>query len=166
MLAFAVPMITQLTDSELEELKSLDRLRQKDSRKKMRLQYLSIKKSALSFRYGENDLPRAFYDFIEDHGIQRKSSILLWAADWEQGINPLFGEILSQDERFYKFDFDFSKRGDSIIECSEWEDITDNKNLNVNNKGIPKTHDRIALEVLRELNSEQSLPADARTSRG
>ena len=84
-----------------------------------------------------------------------KSSILLWASDWEEGINPLFGEILSQDEKFYKFDFDFSKKGDSIIECLKREDITDKKNLNVNNKGIPKTHERIAIEVLRELNSEQ-----------
>ena len=158
-------MITQITDSELEELRALDRLRQKDSRKKMRLQYLNIKNYALIFRFGEKDLPIAFYDYIDGRGIQRKSSILLWAADWEQGINPLFGEILSQDERFYKFDLDFSKMGDVIIECSEWEDITDNKNLNANNKGIPKTHERIALEVLRELNSEQSLPAHARTSR-
>jgi hypothetical protein len=110
-------MITQLTDSELEELGTLDRLRQKDSRKKMRLHYLKIKRSALSFRFGERDLPSAFYDFMENRGIQIKSSILLWAADWEEGINPLFGEILSQDEKFYKFDFDFSKKGDSIIEC-------------------------------------------------
>jgi hypothetical protein len=148
-------MITQLTDSELEELGALDRLRQKDSRKKMRLNYLKIKRSALSFRFGKRDLPSAFYDFIENRGIQMKSSILLWAADWEEGINPLFGEILSQDERFYKFDFDFSKNENSIIECCEWEDVTDKKKLGVHNKGIPKTYDRIALEVLRELNSEQ-----------
>lgn len=100
----------------------------------MRLDYLRIKKGALEFRFGERDLPSAFYEFIETHGIDTRHLILISAANWTQGINPLFGEILSQDERFFKYDLDFTKNGKAIIECLEWEDITKSKNLDISNK--------------------------------
>ena len=85
-------------------------------------------------------------------GIKIQCSILISAANRTQRINPLFGEILTQDKRFYEYNLDFSSKGDKLIECLEWEEITSKKNLKVSNKGVPKTNDRIALEVLRELN--------------
>ncbi len=60
-------MEKQLSQSELEELNFLERLRQKNSRKIMRLEYLRTKRAAFCFRYGKKDLPSAFYDFLDSH---------------------------------------------------------------------------------------------------
>lgn len=148
-------MITQLTDNESAELKLLEQSRRKDTRQMTRMHYLEIKRLALEFRFGERYLAPAFYNFIEARGIIQKSAILLDAGNWDQDNNSLYGEILTHDERFYKFDLEISEAGDQVIECVEWEDVTAKKNLGATNRGVPKSYYRIAIEVLRELNSDQ-----------
>ncbi len=148
-------MITQLTDDESAELRLLEQMRRKDTRQMTRMHYLEIKRLALEFRFGERYLASAFYDFIETRGIRQKSAILLSADNWDEDINSLFGEILTQDERFYKFDLEISEAGDQVVECIEWEDVTEKRNLGFSNKGVPKSYYRLAIEVLRDINNDQ-----------
>ncbi|WP_269522624.1 hypothetical protein [Coraliomargarita parva] len=148
-------MKRSLTPQENEERERLDRIRAKDPNETVRLHELNVLQSALEFRYGKRNLPKAFYDFLELKGIEIEGSILISAADWEQGTNPLFGEILSQEEKFYSYDLDFTKDGTGLLEENEWIEVTEEKNLREHNRGVPKTYYKIAVEVLRKLRSEQ-----------
>lgn len=68
------------------------------------------------------------------------------------GIPRLFGVLLTQSERFIKFELDTDEHHRVVVEAETWCDVTERQNLSRHNRGIGAGEGALAIKVLREFN--------------
>lgn len=95
-------------------------------------------------------IPGALQQIGTRNGIDWGKSIILDLEIDYPGMPELFGALLSQDERFIRFEIDVAPD----IQVYRWEDVTAAQNCKVRNKGIGMGQGALAIKVLRELNAE------------
>lgn len=82
-----------------------------------------------------------------ERGIQWERSIVIELGIDFPGMPSIFGELVTQDQRFIAFEIDMT--GAVLVE--RWEDITNVQNFNEHNRGTGVGRGALALKVLREL---------------
>ena len=106
----------------------------------------SLLKEAQYWR--EHGAPEALSICAKERGIQWDKSIVIQLEIDFPGMPDLFGILLTQNERFIRFEIELDNPPNSC----QWEDITDKQNYHQHNRGIGIGSGAIAIEVLRKLN--------------
>lgn len=78
------------------------------------------------------------------------SSIIIELDIDYPGMPSLFGVLLTQQERFIKFEIEAEQSGHEVY---EWCDITASQNLGAHNRGTGIGDGALAIQVLRALNA-------------
>ena len=65
------------------------------------------------------------------------------------GMPSLWGVLLTQDERFIRFEIDT----DPSVKVYQWEDVTATQNLSEHNRGTGIGDGALAIRILRDLNA-------------
>lgn len=94
--------------------------------------------------------PEALRLCAEERGLQWNQSIVINIEIDFPGMPDLFGILLTQHERFIRFEIELSE----MPHVGQWEDITDKQNCNLHNRGIGIGHGALAIKVLRSLHSQ------------
>lgn len=68
------------------------------------------------------------------------------------GMPRLFGQLLTSEGRFIRFEMETDVQHLVVEGEVEWDDVTDEQNLSPHNRGIGAGLGAIALKVLEELN--------------
>jgi hypothetical protein len=109
----------------------------------------SLRKTALYWR--KNGVPEAMVVLGKARNIDWDSSIILKLEIDFPGMPRLFGLLLSQNERFVRFEVDTDEQHRLPVEIEAWDDVTDEQNVLEHNQGIGAGYGALALKVLREL---------------
>jgi hypothetical protein len=110
----------------------------------------SIRESAIAWR--AKGVPEALKSVGDIKGIDWLKSIVVDLDIDFPGMPRLFGVLLSQDERFFRFEIDTDPDHQLVENIDVWEDVTAAQNLSPHNRGTGMGRGAIALKVLRELN--------------
>lgn len=95
-------------------------------------------------------VPEALQLSAQQRGVDLSKSIVVSLDIDFPGMPSLFGVLLTQDERFIKFEIDTDKAKPEVY---EWLDITNSQNLRKHNRGIGVGDGALAIQLLRELNA-------------
>ena len=99
-------------------------------------------------------IPKPLEQVLREKGINIDKSIIL---NYEQdflGISTDEGIVLTTDGIFYEFDADLNTDRTKLIELYSFTDVSEKFEIDEHKKGIGKTYGFLAIEVLKELNSE------------
>lgn len=124
----------------------------------------SIRGNAVSWR--TKGVPEALKLSGERHGINWLKSIVVDLAIDFPGMPKLFGVLLTQDERFIRFEIDTDPEHRRIESIDLWEDVTAEQNFSLHNRGTGVGRGALALKVLREMNDERPNTSLERTREG
>lgn len=108
----------------------------------------SIQKEAEYWR--THPVPEALLLSAEQRGVDLSSSIIIELDIDYPGMPSLFGVLLTQQERFIKFEIEAEQSGPEVY---EWCDITASQNLGAHNRGTGVGDGALAIQVLRALNA-------------
>jgi len=97
----------------------------------------------------EHGVPEALRICGEQRGVQWHKAIVVGLDQDFPGMPSLFGVLLTQDERFIRFEIDT----ESDVQVYQWEDITAAQNLNEHNRGTGVGYGALAIKILRHLNA-------------
>lgn len=89
--------------------------------------------------------------YAEAQGVDWAATVVL-ALDIDfPGMCSLFGQLLTQDERFIDFEMDTDAAHQQVetVEC--WQDVTSSLNHSTRNRGTGQGFAAIARQVRREL---------------
>lgn len=95
-------------------------------------------------------VPEALGLAARQRGVDLSRAIIVSLDIDFPGMPSLFGVLLTQDERFIKFEID---AGPSEPEVYEWLDITASQNLGEHNRGIGVGDGALAIRLLHALNA-------------
>jgi hypothetical protein len=112
----------------------------------------SIRGNAVSWR--TKGVPEALKLSGEQKGIDWGRSIVVDLDIDFRGMPRLFGVLLSQDERFIRFEIDTDSGHRRVESIDLWEDVTAEQNLSLHNRGTGVGRGALAIKILRELNDE------------
>jgi len=112
----------------------------------------SVLKTAEYWR--QTPLPLALQSCGEERGIVWSNSIVLKLEIDFPGMPRLFGQLLSQHERFVAFEIETDQSHRVVESVDVWTDVTGDQNMSLHNSGTGIGHGAIALKVLRALNTE------------
>ena len=84
-----------------------------------------------------------------ERGVQWERSIVIELGIDFPGMPSIFGELVTQDERFIAFEIDTTGE----VHVEQWEDVTGAQNFNEHNRGVGVGRGALALGVLRHLNA-------------
>ena len=99
-------------------------------------------------------LPLALKTSGEERGVVWEKSIVVDLDIDFPGMPPLFGLLLTQDERFISFEIDTDPDHRLVVSVEMWKDVTSEQNLSFRNRGAGAGYGALAVKVLRELNTE------------
>jgi hypothetical protein len=99
----------------------------------------------------KNALPKALKEVGEARGIVWARSIVVDLDLDFPGMPQLFGLLVTQDERFVRFELSTDETHEVLESIDEWADVTSKQNLNPKNPGIGAGFGALAIKVLREL---------------
>lgn len=138
----------------MRDIEFLKKKRQVNVQEQNSLTKHTIMQFAVDFRKSRN-LPEALIKFFEENGIDTNLSILTWHDTMSFGgsTEAYRGEWLTQDKQFYSYEITLDPNDEFIDDVLQWENITDEVDLNQHSKGIGKTSGWLCIEVLNELNS-------------
>jgi hypothetical protein len=91
---------------------------------------------------------------LERDVLWQRSIVISLDLDFP-GMPSLFGVLVTQDERFIRFVIDTDAQHSEVRSIDEWEDITEEQNLNRHNRGFGSGTGALAIKVLREINAEE-----------
>lgn len=135
---------------KLEELKLK---RQLNVNEQILLKKHYIQEKAKFWR--EKELPEPIKSLLEEYSINSDTCIvlqydqdLIWGSTDE-------GLLLTEEGRFYEFDADLTKDKSKLIELYSFIEVTAQYSIKDKVKGCGKTEGFIAMEVLKELNSNK-----------
>ena len=138
-----------LSSREAEELERLSRFKQLDTKEKIRKWELEIKKNLKNDREHGWEMPVCGIEFVKGKGIKIEESYL-YENGWTYDIpNNYEGIIITCEGRAFGFEFEYSKDSSEILESKFW-DATADMNFTDHNRGIPKSRERVALEILKK----------------
>ena len=84
-----------------------------------------------------------------ERGIQWDRSIVIELGVDMPGIPSIFGELVTQDQRFIAFEIDTTDE----VRVERWADVTGVQNFNEHNRGTGVGRGALALKVLHDLNA-------------
>lgn len=84
-----------------------------------------------------------------ERGVQWERSIVIELGVDFPGMPSIFGELVTQDQRFIAFEIDTTAE----VQVERWADVTGVQNLNEHNRGTGVGRGALALRVLRDLNA-------------
>jgi hypothetical protein len=102
--------------------------------------------------YWRHAWPPALLAFATERGVDPANSIVVELDIDFPGMPRLFGVLLTQTERFIKFEIDTDEHHWVVVEVETWSDVTERQNLSRHNRGIGVGEGALAIKVLRELN--------------
>ena len=111
-------------------------------------------------------IPSALRNVGLARGIDWDRSIIVDLHIDYPGVSNLFGMLLSQDERFIRFDIDADEKHETILTVFEWADCTAEQNLNAHNRGTGMGKGALALLIRREILGLPPPATPARTKAG
>ena len=88
-----------------------------------------------------------------ERGVSWDKSIVIDLDIDFPGMPPLFGLLLTQDEKFVYFEVDTDERHERLERVECWDDVSEKQNMNIHNRGIGAGRGALALKVLHELNA-------------
>lgn len=91
-----------------------------------------------------------------ERGIDWAKSIVIELDIDFPGMAPLLGYLLSQDERFIRFEIDTDEAHQVFKAVEWWEDVTGRQNLSLHNRGIGAGRGALAIKVLHEFNAPKN----------
>lgn len=94
-------------------------------------------------------VPEALQACAHEHGVDLSMAIVLDLEIGFPGMPHLFGELLTPDGRFIRFEIDVDE---GRIDVNQWRDVTAEQNLGENNRGTGVGRGALALRLLHELN--------------
>jgi len=110
----------------------------------------------------QTPLPLALQSCGEGRGVVWSKSIVLKLDIDFPGMPRLFGQLLSQNERFVAFEIDTDQSHCVVEHVDSWTDVTADQNMSLHNPGTGMGHGAIALKVLRALNTLTSAISEDR----
>lgn len=120
--------------------------RQRNVQQQNTLVAQSLRSCAIYWR--EHGIPDALRICGEQRGVCWERSMIIHLETDCPGMPDLIGNILTQDERFIRFEMDTTPS----VELYEWKDTTASENCNVHNRGIGMGHGALAIMILHEMN--------------
>ncbi|MGJ7529684.1 hypothetical protein [Variovorax sp. GB1P17] len=84
-----------------------------------------------------------------ERGVRWEKSIVVELGIDFPGMPSIFGELVTQDQRFIAFEIDTTLE----VQVEQWEDVTHAQNFNEHNRGTGIGRGALALRILRELNA-------------
>jgi len=84
-----------------------------------------------------------------ERGIEWGRSIVIELGIDFPGMPSIFGQLVTQDQRFIAFEIDTTDE----VRVVQWKDITSVQNFNEHNRGTGVGRGALALRVLRELSA-------------
>jgi len=119
----------------------------------------SIRDGAIYWR--REMLPEALKVSGEERGVVWAKSIVVELDIDFPGMPAIFGLLVTQNERFIRFEID-TDSGHQLVKAVEtWNDVTAAQDLSLHNRGTGAGHGALALKVLRELNADATEPPPA-----
>jgi RNAse (barnase) inhibitor barstar len=109
---------------------------------------------ATATRWRTNALPGALKSAGEDRGIDWSKAIILKLEINFPGMPELFGQLLSQGERFIDFEISTEPEHHIALKVESWIDVTGEQNISLHNPGTGVGRGALALKVLHRLNHE------------
>jgi hypothetical protein len=128
------------------------RQRQHNVQEQNALDEQAVLKTAEFWR--QTPLPLALQSCGEERGVVWSKSIVLKLDIDFPGMPRLFGQLLSQHERFIAFEIDTDQSHSVIESVDAWTDVTADQYVSLHNPGTGIGRGAIALKVLRALNTE------------
>jgi hypothetical protein len=114
----------------------------------------SMLKSARYFR--EHGVSRGVEKFFLEHNIDINAAAIIFALTdgYMMGFSfGIRGLIVTEKERFFSFELELDSSLNEVVFVHEFEEVTAEQNLILNNKGSGKGNGQIALDVLRTVNA-------------
>lgn len=128
----------------------MDHQRQHNVQEQNALVEASIRDTAMTWR--DKGVPEALRISGDRKGIDWLKSIVVELDIDFPGMPRLFGLLLSQDERFVRFEIETDRDHRCVENIEVWRDVTAEQNLSIHNRGTGVGRGALALKVLRELN--------------
>ena len=98
-------------------------------------------------------IPEPLRVYAASHGVQWDRSIIIFLEIDFPGMPQLFGLLLTQDEKFIRFEISTDEKHTSMESVDRWDDVNQEQNLGQHNRGTGFGKGALALKVLRDLNS-------------
>ncbi len=98
-----------------------------------------------------NGLPKALIKVFKEKGIIDEKYIIV---KYEQNFPGCSTDVITENERFIKFEMDLSENRDELIELYLWDDITCTVEIENSKRGKGASWGYLALKVLNTLNGE------------
>lgn len=113
-----------------------------------------IRSTATYWRHSE--LPEALRVHGQRRGIEWSRSIIVRLDIDFPGMPRLFGLLLTQDERFIRFELDTDEAHRLVESADEWLDVTADQNIETRNRATGVGNGALAIRILHELNADMS----------
>ncbi|WP_431052210.1 hypothetical protein [Roseateles sp. L2-2] len=97
--------------------------------------------------------PVALRQVAQERGVDCDRAIVIRLEIDFPGMPRLFGQLLTSEVRFIRFEMETDARHLVVEGDVEWNDVTDEQNLSSQNRGFGAGAGAIALRVLEELNA-------------
>lgn len=120
-------------------------------------QQVAITKAAIrraATWYRSNPVPLPVRQLFDQHGLNIANGIFVELSDREHELDCSFGTFVTEEGRFIDFDIDVTQANDAIVAINEFRDVTHTLDICGRKPGVGATKPFLALEVLRELNSD------------
>ncbi len=127
---------------------------QRNVQQQNELKFESMLKTARYFR--EHGVSRGAEIFFAGHNIDINTSAIIFAQTdgYMMGFRCGFGGlIVTEQQRFFSFELEMDSSLNEIVFVHEFEEVTADQNLSLNNKGNGKGSGALALEILGAVNA-------------
>ncbi len=136
------------------DIEKLKKKRQLNVQEQNALEEYRILSAATYWR--ENGIPNGLIKVLNDYNINHDKSIFLNYQQYFPDCYTDEGIVVTEDERFIKFEMDLSADRENLKELYLWNDITNRIEVNSSVRGIGATWGYLALKALSKLNGDES----------
>jgi hypothetical protein len=110
---------------------------------------------ATATQWRANPIPVALKSAGEERGIDWSKAIILKLEINFPGMPELFGQLLSQGERFIDFEISTDPEHRIALKVESWIDVTGEQNISLHNPGTGAGRGALALKVLHRLSVDE-----------
>lgn len=127
---------------------------QRNVRQQNELTFKSMLKIAMYFR--EHGVCRGAEIFFSGRNIDISTSAIVYAQTDGYMLGYMYGFaglIVTEQQRFFSFELEMNSSLNEVIFVHKFEEVTNEQNLSLSNKGKGKGFGALALDILEEMNS-------------
>jgi len=99
-------------------------------------------------------LPPALVEAASARGVDCTTAVFLQLEVDFPGMPRLFGLLLTESERFIRFEIDTDERHTTIGLVEAWRDVTEEQNLSMHNRGTGAGEGALGIKILHEFNAD------------